>query len=178
MSSYASQYFPLMVFRFIPYIEDSVLGLSVMASGLFLYNGGRPLWDRDLKIHPPSQSSTSAYLNLHPRNLGVLPSIQIGPRDEALCVDLGGKVRAIITPHSSGQPKVYSPRNAYMLVKSKKFTIITRYKKHWIIDYGILTIPVPSMERQTQRQRQTQCIHTETNRDRDRGQRGEAEDII
>ena len=50
---------------------------------------------------------------------GAILSIQIVPRDKALCVDLGGKVRAIITPHSPGQPKVYSPRNAYMLVKSK-----------------------------------------------------------
>src|SRR4029434_5275599 len=32
----------LMVIRFIPYIEDSVLGLISQDSGLFLKNGGRP----------------------------------------------------------------------------------------------------------------------------------------
>ena len=33
----------LMVISFIPYIEDSVLGLISQDSGLFLKNGGRPL---------------------------------------------------------------------------------------------------------------------------------------
>ena len=66
-----------------------------------------------------SSKSSSKDSLLNTLSLVVLPSIQIGPRDKALCVDLGGKVRAIITPHSPGQPKVYSPRNAYMLVKSK-----------------------------------------------------------
>src|SRR4029434_8200856 len=34
--------FVLMVISFIPYIEDSVLGLISQDSGLFLKNGGRP----------------------------------------------------------------------------------------------------------------------------------------
>ena len=51
-----------MVISFIPYIEDSVLGLISQDSGLFLKNGGRPFVRQRLRIHPPSQNFTSAYL--------------------------------------------------------------------------------------------------------------------
>ena len=116
----------LIVFSLYHIFKIQFLGLSVMASGLFL-NKWRPTTVRQRLEDPPSltefhlsiSKSSSKDSLLNTLNLGVLLSIQIVPRDKALCVDLGGKVRAIITPHSPGQPKVYSPRNAYMLVKSK-----------------------------------------------------------
>ena len=112
----------LIVISFILDIGNSVFGLSVMASGLFLEQW-RPTTVRQrledspslTELHLSISKSSSKDSLLNTLNLGVLASIQIGPRDRALCVDLG----AIITPHSPGHPKVYSPRNAYMLVKSK-----------------------------------------------------------
>src|SRR4029434_6534806 len=57
-----------MVISFIPYIEDSVLGLISQDSGLFLKNGGRPFMRQRLRIHPPSQNFTSVYLTCSLRN--------------------------------------------------------------------------------------------------------------
>src|SRR4029434_7712160 len=101
-----------MVISFILYIGNSVFGLSVMASGLFLEQW-RPTTVRQRLEDSPSltdldrsiSKSASKDSLINTLNLGVLPSIQIVPRDKALCVDLGGRVRAIITPHSPGHPK-------------------------------------------------------------------------
>ena len=114
-----------MVTSFILYIEDSVLRF-VSHGFRFILEQWRPTLLRQrledspslTELHLSISKSSSKDSLLNTLNLGVLLSIQIVPRDKALCVDLGGKVRAIITPHSPGQPKVYSPRNAYMLVKS------------------------------------------------------------
>ena len=49
----------------------------------------------------------------------MLPSIQIGHGDKALCLDVGGKVRAVSHLTPQVKTKYIHPGNAYMLVESK-----------------------------------------------------------
>src|SRR4029434_3718939 len=59
MSTINSHKHMLMVISFIPYIEDSVLGLISQDSGLFLYSGGQP---RETKPERPLIVSPQAHL--------------------------------------------------------------------------------------------------------------------
>src|SRR4029434_8205996 len=58
---------PLVVISFIPYIEDSVLGLISQDSGLFLKNGGRPFVRQ--RLSDPS-SLTELHLSISDLFLG------------------------------------------------------------------------------------------------------------
>ena len=72
------------------------------------------------EFHLSISKSSSKDSLLNTLNLGLLPSIQIGKaRDKALCVDLGGKVRAMSHLTPLVKTKYIYPGNAYMLVESK-----------------------------------------------------------
>ena len=107
-----------MVISFIPYIEDSVLGLISQDPGLFLKNGGRPLVRQ--RLSDPS-SLTELHLSISDLFLG---EQSVKYTDIKGCYRLfkwamhagffvstwgGGETN--VAPHSPGQNQVYSPWN-------------------------------------------------------------------
>ena len=107
-----------MVISFIPYIEDSVLGLISQDSGLFLKNGGRPFVRQ--RLSDPS-SLTELHLSISDLFLG---EQSVKYTDIKGCYRLfkwamhagffvstwgGGETN--VAPHSPGQNQVYSPWN-------------------------------------------------------------------
>ena len=107
-----------MVISFIPYIEDSVLGLISQDSGLFLKNGGRPFVRQRLS-DPSSLTELHLSISDYPLRDSLLNTLTSKgcyrlfkwAMHAGFFVSTWGGGETNVAPHSPGQNQVYSPWN-------------------------------------------------------------------